>query len=91
VKERSINVFLAMSGETRLRLLEFCARKQRTTEELSELLGVNGASVHHHLVALGEVDLIESEIKEGRRYQHQTLKDTVRAAIQDLVNSARLR
>jgi DNA-binding transcriptional ArsR family regulator len=91
VKERSVNVFLAMSGETRLRLLEFCARKQRTTEELTELLGVNGASVHHHLVALGDVGLVESEIKEGRRYQHRTVKEVVRAAISDLKSSARLR
>ena len=56
--EMMLNHFKALADESRLKILGMLATRERSVEELAELLGLKGPTVSHHLAKLRELGLV---------------------------------
>ncbi|MCG8424534.1 MAG: metalloregulator ArsR/SmtB family transcription factor [Proteobacteria bacterium] len=89
MKKTSIAVFEALSHPMRIKMIELLGRKERRIDQLSEKLKINASSISHHLVVLRESGLLITE-RRGKPAYHSINKELLRAAIDDLIKSARL-
>ena len=66
---RMLAYFKAMADESRLKILGTLATRECSVEELSELLGIKGPTVSHHLTKLRELGLVTMRA-EGNTHLH---------------------
>lgn len=58
--EKLLNVLKAVSDMTRLQILQLISQKERSTHEISELIGLSDGGVSKHLKILQDAGLVES-------------------------------
>lgn len=61
--------FKAMANESRLRIIGLLAERERSVQELAELLGLKEPTVSHHLAALKNLGLVSARA-EGVTHWH---------------------
>lgn len=89
MKKASIAVFEALSHPVRIKMIELIGRKERRNEELIQALKINASSISHHLMVLRESGLLLTE-RRGKPAYHSLDKRRLRAALDELIESARL-
>lgn len=62
--------FKAMANESRLRIIGLVAERERSVQELAELLDLKEPTVSHHLAALKALDLLHVRV-EGVTHWHR--------------------
>ena len=67
--ETLLAFFKAMANESRLRIVGLLAERERSVQELAELLGLKEPTVSHHLAILKELGLVGSRA-EGVTHWH---------------------
>lgn len=67
--EAVLKYFKALADESRLKLLGLLATRERSVEELAELLALKGPTVSHHLAKLRELGLVTMRA-EGNTHVH---------------------
>ena len=72
--ENLIQLFKALSDDTRLRLVMLLQRKSHCVCELTEILGLSQPKISKHLTKLKELGLV-STIKDSRYVYYQLIKD----------------
>jgi len=68
--------FKAMANESRLRIVGLLAERERSVQELAELLGLKEPTVSHHLTSLKNLGLVSARA-EGVTHWHALKLDTL--------------
>ena len=68
--------FKAMANESRLRIVGLLAERERSVQELAELLGLKEPTVSHHLAALKNLGLVSARA-EGVTHWHVLKLETL--------------
>ena len=68
--------FKAMANESRLRIVGLLAERERSVQELAELLGLKEPTVSHHLAALKHLGLVSARA-EGVTHWHALKLETL--------------
>ncbi|MFB6158629.1 MAG: ArsR/SmtB family transcription factor [Candidatus Nanohalobium sp.] len=79
------DIFRALGGETRLKILRFIEDEERCVHEITEELEMTDSNISHHLRKLKDRDIVTKR-KEGRhRYYElsdQHIKDIIQAGVE---------
>lgn len=76
-----VDLFKALSNESRLRLVGLLAERPRSVEDLAAALGLSASTVSHHLSKLKEVGLVAGErdqYYQVYRFQPERLHEVAR-------------
>jgi hypothetical protein len=79
--------FKAMANESRLRIVGLLAERERSVQELAELLGLKEPTVCHHLAALKALGLVTAR-PEGVTRWHTLRLETLTALNRGLLDPA---
>jgi DNA-binding transcriptional ArsR family regulator len=91
LKQETIDLFWLMSNAQRLRIAELLGNgSAQTTDELSELVGINLSSVTVALQKFRNFQMLTNERKEGRRVFYALDKDRVVQAIHAFADALEL-
>jgi hypothetical protein len=77
--------FKAMANESRLRIVGLLAERERSVQELAELLGLKEPTVSHHLAALKALGLVSARA-EGVTHWHALRLETLTALNRGLLD-----
>lgn len=82
--EARANLFKALGHPVRLLLLNLINQKARHGQELAEILGINAATVSHHLTKLADAGLVESQ--KDQYYQVYSLTgDILKRTLEEVI------
>ncbi len=79
--------FKAMANESRLRIVGLLAERERSVQELAELLGLKEPTVSHHLTALKALGLVSARA-DGVTHWHALKLETLTALNRGLLDRA---
>jgi hypothetical protein len=79
--------FKAMANESRLRIVGLLAERERSVQELAELLGLKEPTISHHLAALKALGLVSAR-PEGVTHWHALRLETLTALNRGLLDRA---
>jgi hypothetical protein len=79
--------FKVMANESRLRIVGLLATRERSVQELAELLGLKEPTVSHHLAALKALGLVSAR-PEGVTHWHALKLETLTALNRGLLDQA---
>src|SRR5471030_2883391 len=79
--------FKAMANESRLRIVGLLAERERSVQELAELLELKEPTVSHHLTALKALGLVSAR-SEGVTHWHALKLETLTALNRGLLDRA---
>jgi DNA-binding transcriptional ArsR family regulator len=88
VKKQTIVLFESLANPIRLRIVELCGRKPRTTSELAEAIDVGEAVVTSHIHRLRTNGLLLSE-RRGRTVYHQVNREALEGGLDDMLKAVR--
>jgi hypothetical protein len=71
-----LSFFKAMANESRLRIVGLLAERERSVQELAELLGLKEPTVSHHLASLKNLGLVSARA-EGVTHWHALKLETL--------------
>ena len=77
--------FKAMANESRLRIVGLLAERERSVQELAELLGLKEPTVSHHLASLKALGLVSARA-EGVTHWHALKLETLTALNRGLLD-----
>ncbi|MBL8057831.1 MAG: metalloregulator ArsR/SmtB family transcription factor, partial [Anaerolineales bacterium] len=77
--------FKALADGTRLKIVGLLAREALTGEQLAAMLGVQPATISHHLAKLAEAGLVEVEGQRGREKPYRLRLEAVHGLAQSLL------
>ena len=79
--------FKAMANESRLRIVGLLAERERSVQELAELLGLKEPTVSHHLASLKALGLVSARA-EGVTHWHALKLETLTALNRGLLDQS---
>ncbi len=82
-KKRMINLFQALSSETRLSIIYLLEKKNYYTKELSQILKITAAAVSDHLRILKNLGIVWFKVSQNKKIYYLKRKD-----ILELINKA---
>lgn len=81
--------FKAMGNESRLRIVGFLAARERSVQELADLLNLKEPTVSHHLAVLREIDLVTAR-PDGNTRWHALNPDVLQRMNRELLDNRKV-
>lgn len=85
-----LGFFKALADESRLKILGLVATRSCSVEELSELLGLRGPTVSHHLARLRALGLVEMQA-EGNTHHYRLRPEALHELSRQLLDAERIK